>query len=391
LPLAIAAFGALFLVGAFQYVVPQEQSSLYAEFDLDERSFGLLAAGVALGSSLLGLSALWLVRKIGLRRACLTGYPVFALGLAGAALAEGRAQPLAFGLIAALGMAYLHLANGVVVEMTPERPAQATNLLHACNALGKAVGPTLALIGASWRAPFLAVAGAAVVLGAVGFAAPERRRGGPDTGAAPDEGPAGEALRRPLFWACAALFLPIVGMEQTVNFWLPRYLQARAGADAATGQALAHAAASTVLWTMFAVRLLAPLMLRRLSPFALLALSVFGSLGILVGAEVHGWSDLPGMAGLVLCGIAFAVPYPTFFAICCSFFPKHKGLLSVVSGLATSLGFIAFSSVGGLVAWKLGLPWTLRLSPVLALVVLVGCGWVHRQAAPRTTTQVRRG
>jgi fucose permease len=390
-PLAVTAFGAVFINGAFQYAVPQEQSAIYAEFGLNEMSFGIVAAVIAFVSSGLGVSAAWLVPRLGLARTCRLGYAVLALGLGGVVAAPGHALPFFFGLVIAVGMAYLHLANGLVVELAPraQHAAMMTNVLHGCNALGKACGPILALIGIGWREPFLTVAGVAVILGLLGGsgaprAAPERADGarggtaGPEADLAADrDAPARDVLRRPLFWCCGLLFLPIVGMEQVVSFWLPRYLQAGAGFDAEQGKLLGYTAASVVLWVQCAARFAAPLALVWVSPIVLLSLCVCGTFGILVGTEFGLWQGPGGTAGLALCGLAFAIPYPTFFAIACRFFPRHKGLLAVVSGVATSLAFITFTALGGILGNYVGLRQTLRLSPVLGMMVLTGALAIH--------------
>jgi len=376
-PLGVLAFGGLLLGGAFMYMVPQEMSSIYAEFGLDEQSFGILAAGIAFASSVLGISAAWLVPRLGLAGVCLLGTGVFSCGLIGCVAAPGHLLPLFFGLLIAVGMAYLHMANGLVVQLAPDHTAMATNLLHGCNALGKALGPALALIGTTWREPFLTVAGLMLLVGAAGYLG--RRGWAVRGGEAHDAGeaPARQALRQPLFWLCAALFLPIVGMEQVVNFWLPHYLQADPHLDRAAAELLAVTAASTILWTQCAGRFLAPLALLRVPPFVLLAVCIWGCFGILVGTQLGYWTGWTGTTGLVLCGIGFAIPYPTFFALACRYFPEHRGLVSVVSGAATSLGFIAFSAVGGILGKVCGLAWTLRLSPLLGVVALLGVSVVY--------------
>lgn len=383
-PLFAAALAGLFLAGAFQYVVPQEQSAIYRDFDLNEKSFGIIAASVAFLSSILGVSAAWLVPRFGIARSFLFGFPVFALGLVGVALSPGKVGPLIFGVVTAVGMAYLHLANGLVVQLMPNRPAAATNLLHGANALGKALGPTLAIIGATWREPFLVVAGLVILAGVLGACGrpsvpiEKREQDGPA------EAPASAALSQPLFWACGLLFLPIVGMEQVVNAWLPRHLQANSGLSPVEGEQLSIQAASVVLWTECILRLLTPLLLLRVPPIAFLYACPFAAFGILIGTEAGLWTGPLGTLGLVLCGIAFAAPYPTFFALACRFFPRHKGLLSVVSGAATSVAYISFTAMGGIVGHQFGLQTTLRMSPVLAMVVLLGVALIYRAGKRRS-------
>lgn len=382
-PLLAAALAGLFLAGAFQYVVPQEQTSIYAEFGLNERTFGLVAGAVALLSTLLGVSAAWLVPRFGIAQSFLLGFPLFAVGLFGVTQAPGHVAPLLFGIVTAVGMAYLHLANGLVVHLLPDRPAAATNLLHGANALGKAGGPALSVIGATWREPFLVVAGLVVLAGALGAFG---RHGTPVVRKRTDSGtesPAREALRQPLFWACALLFIPIVGMEQVVNGWLPRHLQVTSGLPAEEGKQFSAQVASVVLWTECILRLLTPLLLLRIPPMAFLYVCPLAAFGILIGTETAQWTGPLGTLGLVLCGIAFAAPYPTFFALACRFFPQHTGLLSVVSGAATSLAYISFTAMGGIVGHRFGLQTTLRMSPVLAMVVLIGVALVYRAGKRR--------
>ncbi|MCZ7645128.1 MAG: MFS transporter [Planctomycetota bacterium] len=370
-----SVFGCLLLPGILNAgIVPQEMASIYEDFRLDKMTFGIIAGSVSIAATCLGVSAAWLVPRWGAYRTCLAGYGLLVLGLIGTSQAGFGPLALGLGVCLAWGMAYLHLANGLAVQLAPHRAAAMTNLLHGINGIGKAVGPLFALLGTGWRPPFLALGLLAAALGAlglVGLRAPPEPSSEGSTGRN-EEAPAREALRAPLFWACAALFFPIVGMEICVTIWLPNHLQHDAGLEKAAGEAAAQTAALTILWTMCALRLLAPLYLRALPPVAWLALSACAAPGILLVTEGGHAAGPWAFAGFVLCGIAFAAPWPTFFALACRYFPKHKGLLSIGSGAATSLAYIVFYALGGVVGAKAGLEWTLRISPMLAALMGLG-------------------
>jgi MFS family permease len=89
---------------------------------------------------------------------------------------------------------------------------------------------------------------------------------------------------------------------------------------------------------------------------------------------------------MVLFGVGCSAPWPTFFAISCRHFPRHRGLLSVFSGVSSTLAWIVFSVVGGLLGTEAGLVWTLRLSPLLALVIVAG-GWGVHVAGERRRSE----
>lgn len=369
---AIAVFGSLLLPGILNSgIVPLEMTSIYADFGLDEMKFGIVAGGVTVAAVILGITAAWAVPRFGAYRTCLAGYGLVVLGLIGTSLASVGVAALGLGVCLAWGMAYLHLANGLAVQFAPRRAATMTNLLHGINSLGKAAGPLFARIGVGWRPPFFALGCVAAVLLAVGLLgrAPDSQAAAADE---PAEAPPREALRQPLFWLCAALFFPIVGMEVTVTTWLPRYLDAHAGLGPEAGAAAAETVALAMLWTMCGLRFLAPLLLRAIPPIVLLLVSAAAASGILLATEGDAYTGPQAIVGFLLCGLAFATPWPTFFALACGYFPRHKGLLSIASGAATSMAYIAFYALGGVLTHYAGAEWTLRIAPMLG--VLFGAG-----------------
>ena len=383
-PLYLAAiFVSLLIPGMLQAgVVPLKMALILKEFNLNSLQFGILSGGIALLASVLGASAAWLVPRYGMARVWLSGYVLFAVGLGGIALLPAGYWCLLLGIFTAWGMAYLHLGNGLAVNYDPKRGAMYTNLLHGFNALGKALGPLVATIGTGWREPFLTVAGLgalAGLLGWKGWRSFEAQKADPDNSTTGDtlQASSKEALRKPLFWLCALLFFPIVGMEQVVVFWLPNHLRNSAGLPADDAVFHAYVAASILLWAECLGRFGAPIILRKISPLTLLSVSLICPLAILVGTEMHIWTGPLGLIALAVCGLGFAAPWPTFFALACEYLPEHRSLLAIASGAATSLAFIAFSALGGYLGHTAGLQWSLRLSPVLALATLIGV-WVAR-------------
>ncbi|MCW8133709.1 MAG: MFS transporter, partial [Planctomycetota bacterium] len=348
------------------------------------QDFGFLASGIAAAASVLGMSAAWVAPRIGVYRVCLLGYGLFAVGLGAAALYPAGRLALVMGTFTAWGLAYLHLGNGLVVRIAPHRAGTMTNLLHGVNSFGKAIGPLFALIGTTWNAPFLAIAGLGGLLGLIGLAgkppaaASTVHPSGDSAHAPAPEGPAREALREPLFWCCGALFIPIVAMEQMVVIWLPQYLKHPSAFGPEHGAEVALKAASLILWTELFARLAASWLLTRFSPLALLCLCVPFSAASLAGTHGGLWEGSGGLCTLLLCGIAFATPWPTFFALASRYFPRHHSLLAVLSGAATSLAIILSYSLGGYIGKNHGFAWTLTLSPVFGIMVVVGAILIHR-------------
>jgi len=370
---ALAVFGSLIVPNSFATgLVPLETTDILNEFGLDEEKFGFVAGGVAVLATVLGITAAFFVPRFGAFRVCLAGYAMFGFGVLGLALLPASAFSLVFGVITAWGMAYLHLGNTLVVQLAPHRAGTMTNLLHALGSLGKALGPAFALIGAGWRAPFMAIAGLALTVLAFGLFG---RIAKPESAApseAEREAPAGRALRQPFFWVCAGIFVVIVGMEIVVIYWLPHYLKAHAelGKELKAAR-VAYRAQSTILWSECAGRLLASVALLWIRPLPLLVLALMGTMGILVGTELQLWSGPQSSFGMICCGVAFSAPWPTLYALGCRYFPEHKGLLAVMSGAMTSCAFIVFSAIGGLIGKQYGLEWTLRLSPMLGAIAIV--------------------
>lgn len=380
---ALAAFGSLLIPGILNAgVVPHELLGIREEFCLTEMSFGIIAASIAAVAVVLGCTAAWAIPRYGAYRVLLAGYFIFAVGMFGVILAPMGAVALLLGTCIAWGMAYLHQGNGLAVAYAPKRAAAMTNLLHSFNALGKAIGPTFALIGTTWREPFAALGAVAAVLGLAGLAGVgfERIHGGErDEGEAYREAPAREALHSPFFWCAAALFVPIAGMELIATLWLPSYLKEDAGLPQADGEALAVLATVTIFWSMCAMRFAAPWILKRVPPVLFLVSCSIGTLALLVSLELDLWSGPVAWASMALTGVGFSAAWPTFFALCCRYFPKHRGLLSIVSGAATTVAWISMSAVSGVVAYKYGLGWALRIAPMLAVFVIFGAVFVCRR------------
>lgn len=418
----VAAFGCLLIPGILQAgVVPQEMGSILKDFEINEQDFGMLAGGIAAAASCLALTAVWLVPRVGVYRVCLIGYGLFALGLGTAALFPYGKLALVMGTLTALGLAYLHLGNGLVVQLAPQRAGTMTNLLHGINSLGKAIGPLFSSIGSSWRHPFMTISGVGLVLGLIGLigkAPPKRAKENEPTPIAgepparevmgksqpkrsnaaepasndppslpaeePLERPAREALRQPFFWLCGLLFIPIVGMEQVVVIWLPQHLKRPDAFGPDNGREIALAAASIILWTELFARFAASWLLTRVSPVALLVVCVPCSAAILLGTELGWWTGPNGWVAMMLCGIAFATPWPTFFALASRYFPRHHGLLAVLSGAATSLAIIASYMLGGTLGNQVGFEWTLRISPILGIVIVIGAIFIQKWGEART-------
>lgn len=369
----IAAFGSLLIPGILNAgVVPQKLSLILIEYQLSDLQFGYLAGSIATLAAFLGVSAAWLIPRLGAYRVCILGYIIFAVGMVGVARAPTGWAGACMGILVAWGMAYLHQGNGLVVQLAPHRAAIFTNLLHGINALGKAIGPTFALIGTGWRDPFLALAGIAAVLGIIGMVGKISGTHESEPDMKHLEGPAKQVLGDPLFWSCTLLFIPILGMELLVTLWLPKYIVKDIGMSEEGGRALAHSLAAIMLWTMCIGRFSAAFFLNRVAPLRYLIICTLGTLGLWVGTESGQWSTGLGVLSMVLFGIGCSAAWPTFFALSCRYFPNHKGLFSIVSGVSSTLAWIIFSLLGGLLGTHSSHRSTLRIAPLLGLIVILG-------------------
>ncbi len=384
---ALAVFGTLLVPGILTAgLVPQELSEIMKEYQLTEQTFMYLSASIAVIAVFLGLTAAKAVPRFGAYNVCLAGYLIFALGMAGVVLAPSGMIGAVFGVGIAWGMAYLHQGNGLVVQLSPQRAASMTNLLHGMNAFGKAMGPSFALIGIGWRHSFASLGGLALILGLMGWLGKRKPLPETESKILPTSNdkekeknndemrvhPAGEALRDKFFWACAIMFAPILGMELTVTLWLPKYLQQDAGYSLAEGKSIGVTAASIMLWVICAGRFAAPVLLRSIPAIGYLLVSLMGAAGLYLGTEYGWWSGSGGALTMVLFGLACSSGWPTFFAIVSRYFPHHIWLFSIVSGAATTVAWILFGTLGGIIGTKYGLLWTLRMAPVLGLVVMGG-------------------
>lgn len=370
-PLFIAAFGSVFLTGLFQVVVFKHLPQLLSEFHLSIADFGVVAGVVTMLSVGLGATAAFLAPRLGQARVVLIGFGIFSVMVAALGAAPWNWLAFLFGICVAWGMAYLHLANGLIVQLSPERGPHLANLLQGVGSLGKAVAPTFALIGFNWRHPFLVMAALAAMLGVIGLfgRAPSTTGAGVEK-PEEEEAPARLALRQPFFWGLAALFLPILGMELVVTVWAAKYFEQTAPSSE-RAEWLAWLVLTVLLWGQCLGRFLAPLALRFVPAIVLICFA-WGAIGIFSGTELGQWDTPAGLAALAACGLAFALPYPTFFALMCRYFPRHRGLASIACGAAQSLAFIAFGLICSQIGERWGLAWALRLAPALGALVVAG-------------------
>jgi fucose permease len=370
---AIFTFGTALLIGLFGGgLLPQKLADVLAHFAISKTQFGYLAAGVTLISIFLGGTALWAIPRFGLFRVCLAGYVLFAMGLAGLALAPSGLWALIPALLLAWGMAYLHQGNALAVQMNPDQPAATTNTLQGFNSFGKAIGAPFALLGLTWKDPFLFLAGITVLFVLLGVAT-RPPRPGHESGKKAEEAPAREALRRPIFWIGALGFYFMAGMDIVILFWLPMFIQGQFKSNPDVGQTTAAFAASLMLWTACLVRFCAPLLLRILSAPVLFFLCSLGVFGLLIGTEWNTWHGAWGIGGMLLCGLSLSTPRPTLYAMACEVLPQHTGLLALVMGGAHSLAFLTFLPLTGWLADARGIGAALRVAPGLTVLGMLAC------------------
>jgi fucose permease len=345
------------LTGAVDVITGPLLPSLARTFHLSDGQSGVLFfrvfAGTAVGALLcrgnytrvltLGLMAL----------ACSCAYV--------ALIARPLLYPWAFCFGCAVGAAMTAISLFAGRNYPAQRAATLTKLNFTWS-VGALVAPLLAsrlLAVSSWRAAYLALAGASL---AAGIAVSVTLR---DSDEAPRETPETSGLRNLQLVALFAIFFFLeVGMESTFGAWISTYVLRATHATVTLA-----AAATAIYWAGFlAARGLSPLLLLRMRPARLLQYTLSVALGAAALLILRGSPLLLG-AAIFLLGAALAPVFPIALA---GFFDRARHSSDTRFILALSgFGGSIFPEIAGAISSHTGsLRIGLMTGPVTLLVMI---------------------
>jgi len=241
---------------------------------------------------------------------------------------------LGFGCVIAAG-------NTLVAGLFPARSAAALNGVCVFFGVGSMIGPVVSgMAGARLGLPQAALwigAGSLIALAptVLGRAARVRRQ----TSAA---GPAYAARDLAALWLMGLLLLVYIGTEVGFGAWVTVYMIA----SARLMQAAAALVASAFWLAITLGRVLGTMLGLRLTPAALLTMSLFGVLG---GAAllIFGVGDLwRSVGGVLLLGLSFGPVFPTVLALVTSSARGNGTAASLVLALGNSGGLVIPALIG---------------------------------------------
>ena len=221
---AAMAFFLGFESGGFQLALLR----VATEFGMNKSEMGTLAGLQFLAMSAFPLLAGGLSARLGKKRLLLYTMPLFVVGCAVAALAQGPAALIAGVLLLGLGFSSSEtVAMAALTDSNPEKASRTANLVQSLFSLGAVAGPLLSNLlfekGASWRVVFeisgagyllltLMVTGAVIPASAQAEDGEEKSRGL-------------RALFTPTLLLMAAAILLYVGTESGIAFFIDSFFK----------------------------------------------------------------------------------------------------------------------------------------------------------------------
>ena len=332
--------------------------ALSARWRLDDAQAGFLFTAQFLGSLTGALIAGRIALRFGVRAVIAAGFAVAAAGVMAVSVGSWMAG---IGGVATWGLGLglvIPSANLLVAELNPGRCAAALNVLNFAWGIGAVAAPPLiaATLPSTGLGPLLLVLAALLAAAALAV-----RAVGLDIAAAGTAPEAAGVWRSSWIWLTGLFLFLYVGVENGLAGWMPSYavrvLNVPSGG---------MAAAQGGFWgAILGVRLLAPLLLRRMSAAILivsgLVLASFGMLLLLASAGVR--SLVPGA---LLAGAGLASVFPTAVAL----FTERAGR----QGARVTGAVFAMAALGGAtVPWAIGAISTRFASLRLALAAPLAC------------------
>lgn len=322
-----------------------------------------------------GLTAPWLARRVGLRRAIGAALVILVVGLL-LRVIDGPLVVLGGTLVATGGIALINVLIPVVIKGS--FPAQIglmtgiyTAALQGGGALGSAVTPAIEDMAGDWRLALGAWAGVAVLALALWVAATGRMTTSPAPGPSssdPDGSGDRSLLRSPLAWIVTGFFGCQAFMAYVVMGWLPQVFIDNGMSKGDAGLLLGLNAVIAVPISI----VVAPMAARRPSQSGWIAglgvLGIGGVLGLMIApaAAPVVWTALLGL-GMSVFSLALAV---------IALRSRTAADTARLSGMVQGLGYL----LAGLGPFLFGLlhevsggwtaPWILLLVVYLVQIVL---------------------
>jgi fucose permease len=288
------------------------------------------------------------------------------------------------GLLAGLGAGAIDA--GLNTYAAEKFSARTLNWLHASFGLGAAIGPivmsSVISAGQSWRAGFLIVGAAQLVL--AGCCALTRNqwhvRADLDHATPPASVPMVRTLRIPSAWLGMLLFFLYTGLELCAGQWLYSLLTEARGMPPAPAGAWV-----SVYWGSLTVgRLLSGVIVARISVRTLLHLCLFGAM---LGVVFLWLNPAPWLAllGVAVLGLSLAPMFPSFISLTSARMgPAHTANAVGFQVAAAMLGGAALVAGFGRIADRFGLE---ALGPFLlaTALLLVGAFEISERHTRRST------
>lgn len=335
-------------------LIPNYMDHLTRTFHATRGDIGAVLALMVLFSAAFGLLAGLLAERIGNERVLLVAIAGQALTIGLFTFVDARwaAVLLAFLFYSTKNMTAV--ANALSTDFFTHSQNRGVNLLHAVNAVGKLIGPLVALAFAlAWRWSFFATGIFGLLILASAFFAFR----GPvhhvrSNGLRPEP-----ILHRPFFWLLINGFTLLVAAELSVTVWLPTFLMKVRSFSGDTAKLLHACFMAGLVSAHFATVLVGYRLRHRHIISVCLACTLF------LFPALFLRHPLLIAACLFFHGASFSATYPTYFSYITRFFPTHVSALSGGSALTTSLGYAVAYFVSGWIS-DFSPTWAVLIGPV---------------------------
>lgn len=369
-----ACFGSLFVIGVYAALwgpaLPELSRQAGVSLGDAGALFSVVFATAILSTAVAGAA----LDRFGRRWPLVVGLTLEGLALLAFPFVNSWTGLLALAALLGLGDGAIVVAVHVLVaDLNPEREAQSLNHLNVAFGVGAVAGPVLGALAVmvGVRAVVVFVLAGALQLG---YAAVLAASAMPVHTRHEDGGGAFRLLRSGLLWLLSMLLLVYVGVELGLGAWAFTYARRTAGLGGTEAALL-----SSGFWCALTLgRLLSPLVLRRLSPEALLVaapiLSAAGTLALTLGG-----AHAPVLiAGVLVTGLGFGPVWPVTFALATRAFPSASGSASGVLGMVSSLGGLVLPWLQGRVLESVGPTAGISVTLAGCVVVALLAGVVRR-------------
>lgn len=361
--LLIAAASGLFALGAAQAGYGPAFPALMERFPVGLDRVGEVVVAHFAGALTATFATSLALPRFGYRPVLIGAASVATSGLILVAFAPAWSWLLVGATLAGVGFGLLNTAYNVLVArvFSPDA-APVLNLLSALFGLGAVAVPAAIAAFGTLRAPFLVLAVATVISGALARGVP-----------VPDALPAGRGRSTP--WAAALgfalLYAVYVGVESSVASWETVHLEGAYGTRTA-------ALLTSAFWAALTIgRLIAIPVAHRIRPRDLVLASSAVSLVLLIATHATPLAPF----AYVAVGLTFAPVFPTTLAWIERVFPaRSERIVPFALGAAGFGPMIATAAIGRWAdaAGPSIVPSALSLLGGLLLIVVAGMWWITR-------------